>query len=171
MSIFPENVISSHVPYGHFGGGTWPIHVQIWLFLQNPFSDHTHITWTCFTKHAFFKNDSASGGNVPTPHGSILHPSRGSQVPYRQKINLFRLHFLLCFCPIDPFKGLPKGIPCWPKLGASLLARAKLSSKDCIPCVAPHEFWEPEGGCCTYTPHYIKFAWPCQRACTRPVHK
>ena len=63
------------------------------------------------------KNVSASGQMVPTPRESILHPSRGSQVPYTPQINVFSLFILLYVCSIDPFKGLPIGIPYWPKLG------------------------------------------------------
>ena len=56
------------------------------------------------TQHSFLKNVSASVENVPTSNGSILHPPRGSQVPYTPKSDLFEYH---C-CPIYPiFRVLP----------------------------------------------------------------
>ena len=59
---------------------------MLWL-LQNPFPGQiTYIGWAYFTESTFFKSVSASGESVPTPHGSILHPSRASQVPYTVNI-------------------------------------------------------------------------------------
>ena len=107
MRIYPGNVISSHIPYGHFGSGILFIFVKLWSLLQHPLSDQINIIgWTYFTRHTFSKNVFASGEMIPTPYESILHPPRGPQVPYRPKTAL-NIPVLLDCCPIDPFKGCP----------------------------------------------------------------
>ena len=83
MRCYPENVIFSYIPYGHFGSGDLPIHVNILSFLQK----QVQAKYTILAEHMspnthFPKNVSASGQMIPTPCVSILHPPRAPQVPY-----------------------------------------------------------------------------------------
>ena len=108
MIMYLENVISSHIPYGHFGSGDLPIHVKIWSFLRKPFpGQSTNICWKYCNKKTCSKNVSASGEMIPTPYGSILHPPRASQVPYMPKIKfcfIYLFYYTVALSiPIGPF--------------------------------------------------------------------
>ena len=79
------------------------------------------------------------GQIIPTPHGSILHPSRPSQMPYKVKNRflgrstkiwkfLWKFHFQLLASPIFLAKYWPPAAlwndwePCWPVTAHQLLA-------------------------------------------------
>ena len=50
MRIYPETVISSQIPYGHFGSGVLPMHANILVWCLQQMC--VYITWTIyFTKH------------------------------------------------------------------------------------------------------------------------
>ena len=71
--MYPENVICSHIPYGHFGSGDLTIHVSMIIFTKTDFGPTKNNRLTMFHRNIFSKIVSASGEMMPTPRGSIFH--------------------------------------------------------------------------------------------------
>ena len=97
LSLFPGNVIRSHVPCGHLGSSIVGVYMKgIYDLGQPTFSTIRRSKENIQSpKKHISSNNYASAGNVPTPRGSTLHPPRASQVPYRPKIVCADIAFLL----------------------------------------------------------------------------
>jgi len=87
--VFTPNTwyIWPHGPYSHFGSSTLAYTCKTTMFfLQSPFSEKNKQIYD--NKNTFSGNVSGSAEMIPTSRGSILQPSRASQLPYNEKMVL-----------------------------------------------------------------------------------
>ncbi len=124
MRIYPEHVISSHVPYGHFG--SIPLTYTCKNMLTSSNTVFCKNKTTIHQKTHFWKMLLLVGKWFPHPVWVFCTHLEPPKCHIRPKSIFCNIPFLLYFYPIDPFKGLPIGDPYWPKLGGDSSKQSNL---------------------------------------------